>query len=94
MNDERLKRIQFRAWRRGFKELDLVMGPFADARLAELDEDALVAFEALLDAPDQSVYAWVCELEPTPPAFQTPVMDMIRRFHGPQASGPEAPTHG
>jgi len=95
MNDERLKRIQFRAWRRGFKELDLVMGPFADARLAEFDEAALAAFEALLDAPDQSVYAWVCELEPTPPAFQTPVMDMIRAFHaGPQASGPEGARHG
>lgn len=90
MNQDRLKRIQFRAWRRGFKELDLVMGPFADARLADLDEAALAAFEALLDAPDQAVYAWVCELEPTPPAFQTPVMDMIRAFH----AGPEAPTHG
>ena len=95
MSVERLKRIQFRAWRRGFKELDLVMGPFADARLADLDEDALAAFEALLDAPDQSVYAWVCELEPTPPGFQTQVMDMIRRFHGgPQASGPGGARHG
>ncbi len=52
--------------------------------------NALCAFEALLDAPDQAVYAWVCELEPTPPAFQTPVMDMIRAFH----AGPEAPRNG
>ena len=86
MSDERRRRLRFRAWRRGFKELDLVLGPFADARLDELDSSGLDAFEALLDAPDPAVYAWVCELEPTPPAFQTPVLDMIRRFHGPEGA--------
>jgi antitoxin CptB len=58
-SENRRKRLLFRAQRRGFKEVDLIFGAYADANLAGLDEGALDQFEALLTAPDQDVYAWL-----------------------------------
>ena len=57
----------FRAQRRGFKEVDLIFGAYAQAHLAALDETGLDQFEALLAAPDQDVYAWLRGAEPVPP---------------------------
>ncbi len=78
--DDRRKKLRFRAWRRGFREIDLILGGFADAQLTELDAAGLDAFEALLDAPDQEVYAWITESEPAPPAHDTPTLALIRAF--------------
>ena len=57
--EARLKRLRLRAWRRGTKEMDLILGPFADARLAALAPETLDRFEALLEENDQDLYAWV-----------------------------------
>ncbi len=78
--DERRKRARFRAWRRGFREIDLILGGFADARIAALDAAALADFEALLEAPDQDVYAWITNAAPTPAAFDTPIMTHLKAF--------------
>ena len=77
---QRLGRIAFRAWRRGFREADMVLGPFADQVAPTLTEADLDVFEALLDVEDQYLYAWIIEREPTPPEHQGPVMDRIRAF--------------
>lgn len=77
---QRLGRIAFRAWRRGFREADMVLGPFADQVAPTLTEGELDVFEALLDVEDQYLYAWIIEREPTPPEHQGPVMDRIRAF--------------
>ena len=77
---QRLGRIAFRAWRRGFREADMVLGPFADQVAPTLTEAELDVFEALLDVEDQYLYAWIIEREPTPPEHQGPVMDRIRAF--------------
>lgn len=77
---QRLGRIAFRAWRRGFREADMVLGPFADQVAPTLSEAELDVFEALLDVEDQYLYAWIIEREPTPPEHQGPVMDRIRAF--------------
>ncbi len=69
--DERRRRILFRAWRRGLREMDLVMGQFADANLAALNEAELDEFEALLGVPDPQVLAWITGSEPTPPQYDT-----------------------
>lgn len=69
--DERRRRILFRAWRRGLREMDLVMGKFADANLAGLDESELAQFEALLDVPDPEILAWITGGLPTPEAYDT-----------------------
>jgi antitoxin CptB len=80
--DDRRKKLKFRAWRRGFRELDLIMGGFADARLAELDEAGLGDFERLLDAPDQEVYLWITEQTSAPAQYDTQTLAELRAFGG------------
>ena len=78
---ERLGRIAFRAWRRGFREADLVLGPFAEQVGPTLDEAELDAFEALLmQDDDHALYAWIIGTEPTPTEHETSVMTKIRAF--------------
>lgn len=76
----RLARARFRAWRRGFREADLVLGPFVDAVGPSLTEAELGAFEALLDADDYALYGWITGTVPTPDEHETPVMGKIRDF--------------
>ena len=78
--DDRRKKLRFRAWRRGFREIDLILGRFADRRLAELDDAGLDAFEALLEAPDQDVYLWITEEVAAPSQYDTPTLALIRAF--------------
>jgi antitoxin CptB len=76
--DERRRRILFRAWCRGMREMDLVMGRFADAHLPTMSESELDAFERLLDAPDPQALAWIMGEEPTPAEFDTPLLARLR----------------
>jgi len=76
--DARRRRILFRAWRRGMREMDLVMGQFADAQLPGLSEAELDQFERLLDAPDPSVLAWITGEEPVPADHDTPLFGRLR----------------
>jgi len=76
----RLKRLKFRAWRRGFVEADLIIGPFVDRHGAELTPAQLDELEALLDESDQDIYAWIIGRQPTPERFDTEVMQLIRGF--------------
>ena len=55
----RLKRLKIRSWRRGTKEMDMLLGPFADGALPDLAEPDLAAYEAMLEENDQDLYAWV-----------------------------------
>lgn len=57
--EARLKRMRMRAWRRGTKEMDLVLGPWADAHLAGLSPERLDLFDALLAENDQDLMAWL-----------------------------------
>lgn len=78
---ERLGRIAFRAWRRGFREADLVLGPFVDRVGPTLDEAELDSLEALLaEDDDHRLYAWIIGTEPTPAEHETSVMAKIRAF--------------
>ncbi|HEY0266596.1 MAG TPA: succinate dehydrogenase assembly factor 2 [Rhizomicrobium sp.] len=70
----------FRAQRRGFKEVDLIFGAYADARLAGLDEAGLDQFEALLTAPDQEVYAWLRGAEAVPAEYDNAVFAGLRSY--------------
>ena len=62
----RRKKALFRAQRRGFKELDLIFGAFADAHLPNLDSAELDRFEALLSVPDWQMFDWIMGHEPVP----------------------------
>ena len=80
-NAHRLGRITFRAWRRGFRECDMVLGPFTDAMGAGLTPEELDAFEALLGQDDDhQLYAWITGTETTPPEYETTLMTKIRDF--------------
>ena len=79
--ENRLKRLRMRSWRRGTKEMDLILGPYADARLAALDAAALDAFEALLEENDQDLYLWVSRGEGMPESH-TAALASVRVFHG------------
>ncbi|MDD9920712.1 MAG: succinate dehydrogenase assembly factor 2 [Boseongicola sp.] len=68
--DIRLKRLRMRSWRRGTKEMDLVLGPFFDAEGASMDEATLELYEDLLNENDQDLYQWVSGQAPTPTQFE------------------------
>ena len=79
--DARRRRLLFRAWRRGIREMDLVFGRFADAKLAALTDAELSEFEQLLDVPDQQMFAWVTGAETAPAEIDTALFRRIREFH-------------
>lgn len=64
-----LKRMAMRSWRRGTKEMDLVLGPYADAHLASLSAEKLALYDALLDESDQDLLPWVLGQNPAPARF-------------------------
>src|SRR6202020_1080361 len=55
--DDRRKRLLFRCWHRGTREMDLILGRFADAEIATLSEDELAQLELLIEVPDPDLYA-------------------------------------
>ncbi|WP_158812041.1 succinate dehydrogenase assembly factor 2 [Beijerinckia sp. L45] len=79
--DVRRRRILFRAWHRGTREMDLTMGRFADEKLRDLPEDDLADLEALLEMPDRDVFSWLTGELAVPPEFDTPVFHKVRAFH-------------
>ena len=80
MLDERRKRLRFRAWRRGFREIDLILGGFADRHVATLDASEVDAFEALLKMRDLDVYDWITGAAAPPPEHDTALLGRLRRF--------------
>jgi antitoxin CptB len=88
MTDEnRRKMLKFRAWRRGFREMDLLMGSFADATLESLGGEGLDEFERLLEVPDWEVYAWLIGQKPVPANHAGPVLDQLIAFRYAAQSG-------
>lgn len=79
--DPRRKRALFRAWHRGMKEMDLVMGRFADREMATLGEAELEQFEALMELPDPEVFDWITERAAPPPEHDTPLFARLRTAH-------------
>jgi len=81
VSDEyRLKKLRFRAWRRGFREIDLILGRFADAHGAQFTAEDFDSFEALLEQQDQDVYAWIIGQAEVPAAFRTSLMSRLQAF--------------
>jgi antitoxin CptB len=78
--DERRRRILFRARRRGTREMDLVLGRFADAHLPTMSEAELDAFELLLDVPEPQALAWIVGEEAPPQEFDWALIARLRGF--------------
>jgi antitoxin CptB len=78
--DVHRRKLRYRAWHRGFREADLILGPFADSHLEAMSPDELAAFEDLLEQPDQDLYDWIVEAAEPPPALDGGMLAMIRDF--------------
>ena len=78
--DARRKRLLFRSWHRGIREMDLVLGTFADREISSLEDLELDEYERLLGADDQDLIKWVTGEAPVPAAFDTPLFARIRRY--------------
>lgn len=87
--DPRRRRTLYRAWHRGIREMDLIMGRFADAEIGTLSEAELDAFEALIEVPDRDLFRWITGEEAVPENYDTGVYRRLAAFHR-----HDAPIHG
>lgn len=76
--DERRRRLLFRSWRQGTREMDLILGRFAEATIGELSEAELGELERLTEVPSPDLYAWLTGARPVPAAFDLPVLRRLR----------------
>ncbi|RHW17277.1 succinate dehydrogenase assembly factor 2 [Sphingomonas gilva] len=78
--ETRLKRLRFRAWHRGTKEADLMIGGFFDRHAADWGEAEMAWFEALLEEQDVDIMAWGMGAQPFPTAYQGPQASAFRQL--------------
>lgn len=76
----RRKRLRFRSWHRGVREMDLILGRFADAHLEVFTPEQLDRYAALLEKGDPDLYNWIIGREPVPPELDHDVMKLLRSF--------------
>jgi antitoxin CptB len=74
----RRKRLRFRAWHRGIREADLILGPFADEQIDRLEAAELDDFEALLAVADTDLHDWFIGRSQPPPHFNGNLIARIR----------------
>ncbi len=79
--ETRLKRLRFRAWHRGVKEADLMLGGFYDARSAGWNEAEMDWFEALLEEQDVDIMAWAMGSLPVPARWAGPMMTDLKTLN-------------
>jgi len=77
---DRLNRLKFRAWHRGTREADYMIGCFFDAHHAGWKDAEMLWFEDLLDEDDVDVMAWALGTQPVPPRYEGALMDAFRKL--------------
>lgn len=75
------KRLIFRSWHRGTREVDLLLGKFADAHIPSMDAEALVHYDRFLKNSDPDIYNWITGQEPVPPAEDNAVVQQLVGFY-------------
>ena len=78
--DDRRKRLLFRCWHRGTREMDLILGRFADAEISNLSDGDMAELERLIDVPDPDLYAALTGDKPLDPEFASALFDRIKAF--------------
>ncbi len=78
--EPRRKKLLFRCWHRGTREMDLLLGRFADAHIAEFSEAELTELEQLIELPDPDLYAAFSEKAPLPPGVADGIFQRIKAF--------------
>ncbi len=76
----RRKRMLYRAWHRGIREMDLILGQFAEDRIADLPEEQLDALEAIMAEEDGDLIKWINGEKPVPEQYRTPLFDEIASY--------------
>ncbi len=79
--DARRRRLLFRSWHRGIKEMDLIMGRFSDAHIADFTDQELDAYERLMELRDQDILSWIEETAEVPRDHDTPLFRRLRDFN-------------
>lgn len=78
--EARLKRLKFRAWHRGTREADYMVGGFFDAHYAEWSAADMDWFEALLEEQDVDIIGWAMGTMAVPEQWEGPMMDAFRKL--------------
>jgi len=78
--ENRRKKLRFRSWHRGTREMDLLLGRFADRYIPTLSDSELDLFSAVLRCPDQDLYDWVTGKVPWPQPLQNALTQRLTRF--------------
>jgi antitoxin CptB len=77
----RLKRLLYQSWRRGTREMDLLLGRFADATIASWSDRDAAEMEALLSVPDPELYRWITGQDEIPDNHRSAVLERVIQFH-------------
>lgn len=72
------KRLFFQSQHRGTKENDLLLGPFAAARLVDMPHAELALFDEFLQETDQAIYGWLVQNQPSPDRYQSLIVAILR----------------
>ncbi|HTK84533.1 MAG TPA: succinate dehydrogenase assembly factor 2 [Patescibacteria group bacterium] len=75
--DKRRKRLIYRSWHRGTREMDLILGRFADKHIGAFSESELDQYETILTCSDPDLYGWVTGREAPPANIRTPVLERL-----------------
>ena len=78
--DDRRKRLLFRCWHRGTREMDLILGRFADMTISSLTDDELGELEQLIEVPDPDLYAALSGDALLASRYAGPLFDRIKAF--------------
>jgi len=78
--DEVLRALKYRAWHRGTREADMMIGGFFDAHHASWDAHERALFAALLTEQDVDIMAWAIGTSEVPKRYQGPMMDAFRKL--------------
>lgn len=77
--ETKIRRLKLRSMRRGIKEMDLILGGFADVGLRELDDVELALYDEMLSENDHDMYQWASGQSPTPERFAALMATVIGR---------------
>jgi antitoxin CptB len=80
--DDRRKRLLFRCWHRGTREMDLILGRFADAEIGGLADSELAQLERLIELPDPDLYAALTGDAVLAPEYRSELFDRIKSLQG------------
>lgn len=78
--ETRLKRLRMRSWHRGIKEMDLILGGFADSEMANLSPEELDAHEMMMSENDHDLYQWVSGQSEVPPEISSAIARVTAHF--------------